>query len=74
MEENAVKNNLIDYIRQRLAEHEMFISGESLEYTAERYAKKIMDNPGLTISKLVDDDITELERILEEIHSWERAV
>lgn len=73
MEERAVKNNMIDFIRQRLAEHEMFISGESLEYTAERYALSILENPRLTVSKLLDEDIENLERLLNEIHSRPKA-
>lgn len=71
---NGVKTNLIQFVRQRLSEHGMAITEESLEFTAERYAKKIMDNPELTVSMLVDDDIAELERILEEVHSREEAV
>lgn len=74
MKDNAVKSNLIDFIRQRLAEHKMFISEESLEYTAERYALSIMENPKLTVSKLLDEDILELERLLDEIHSRPKAV
>ena len=69
-----MKTNLIEFVRQRLSEHGMAITEESLEFTAERYAKKNMDNPELTVSKLVNDDITELEKILEEIHSREKAV
>lgn len=74
MKENAVKSNLIDFIRQRLAEHKMLISEESLEFTAERYALRIIENPELTVSKLLDEDIHELERLLDEIHSRPKAV
>ena len=67
MKMNAVKINLIEFISQRLSEHGMAISAESLEYTAERYAGKIIENPKLSVLKLIDDDIAELERILKEI-------
>lgn len=71
---NLVKTNLIEFIRQRLSEHGMAISQESLEYTAERYAGKIMENPKLSASKLIDDDIAELERILKVINLRPKAV
>ena len=74
MKENAVKSNLIDFIRQRLAEHKMLISEESLKFTAERYALRIIESPELTVSKLLDEDIHELERLLDEIHSRPKAV
>ena len=64
MEGNAVKNHLIEYIRQRLAEHDLFISEESLEFTAERYAWLIMDDPTLSVSKLLDEDISRLKGVL----------
>lgn len=67
MKENAVKSNLIDFIRQRLAEHKMLISEESLEFTAERYAHMIAADPDLCVSKLLDEDIVRLIQILHEI-------
>ena len=67
MEGNAVKNNLVAFIRHRLAEHGMFISDNSLEYTAERYAHMIAADPDLCVSKLLDEDIVRLIQILHEI-------
>ena len=64
MSGNIVKEHLVSFLRKRLAEHEMFISDESLEYTAERYARKIMMNPRLSVAELIDNDIEELEGIL----------
>ena len=69
MERNAVKNHLVELIRQRLAEHDLFISDETLEYTAERYAWQIMDNPTLSVSKLLDRDISKLQGILKEVNT-----
>ncbi|MBO4393605.1 MAG: hypothetical protein J5800_04605 [Spirochaetales bacterium] len=69
MEGNAVKKHLIELIRQRLAEHDLFISDETLEYTAERYAWLIMDNPTLSVSKLLDQDILKLQGILKEVNT-----
>ena len=69
MERNAVKNHLVELIRQRLAEHDLFISDETLEYTAERYAWLIMDNPTLSVSKLLDRDISKLQGILKEVNT-----
>ena len=69
MEGNAVKKHLIELIRQRLAEHDLFISNETLEYTAERYAWLIMDNPTLSVSKLLDHDISKLQGILKEVNT-----
>ena len=68
MEGNAVKNHLIEYIRQRLAEHDLFVSDENLEFTAERYAWLIMDDPKLSVSKLLDYDIAKLKGILREVN------
>lgn len=67
MEGNAVKKDLVAFIRQRLAEHGMFISDDSLEYTAERYAHMIAADPNLCVSKLLDEDIVRLIQILHEI-------
>ena len=69
MERNAVKNHLVELIRKRLAEHDLFISDETLEYTAERYAWQIMDNPTLSVSKLLDRDISKLQGILKEVNT-----
>ena len=68
MEGNAVKNHLIKLIRQRLAEHDLFVSDENLEFTAERYAWLIMDDPKLSVSKLLDYDIAKLKGILREVN------
>ena len=69
MERNAVKNHLVELIRLRLAEHDLFISDETLEFTAERYAWQIMDNPTLSVSKLLDHDIAKLQGILKEVNT-----
>lgn len=74
MEGNAVKNHLMELIRQRLAEHDLFISDETLEFTAERYAWLIMDDPKLSVSKLLDFDIARLKGILKEADSRSKAV
>ena len=67
MEGNAVKNHLIELIRQRLAEHDLFISDESLEFTAERYAWQIMEDPKTSVAELLDSEIVRLKRILLEV-------
>ena len=69
MEDNAVKKNLVEYIRSHLAEQELTISEKSLQYTAERYAAMIMSNPKLNARKLVEEDIGNLKKILEQIKS-----
>ena len=74
MEGNAVKNHLIEYIRQRLAEHDLFVSDENLEFTAERYAWLIMDDPKLSVSKLLDYDIAKLKGILREVNDVSKVV
>ncbi len=68
MKENAVKNHLIEYIRQKLAEHDLFVSDENLEFTAERYAWLIMDDPKLSVARLLDYDIARLKGILREVN------
>lgn len=74
MEGNAVKNHLIEYIRQRLAEHDLFVSDENLEFTAERYAWLIMDDPKLSVAKQLDYDIARLKGILREVNDVSKVV
>ena len=73
MEGNVVKNHLVSTIRQRLAEQDLFISEESLEFTAERYAWMVMDDPELSISELLDHDIVIIKKILDEFARTPKA-
>lgn len=73
MEGNAVRKHLIGLIRQRLTENGLYISEESLEYTAERYAWMIMEKPNLSVSKLLDRDIERLRGILKEVDGTPKA-
>ena len=63
-----VREHLISYLRDRLEAHGMMISEESLAFTAERYASKIMMNPRLNAYKLIEDDIARLTEILKQVN------
>ncbi len=43
----------------------MMLTEETLEFTAERYARRIMHDPDLTAAQLVDEDISRLKAIQE---------
>ena len=66
---HPVKEHLISYLRDRLKEHGMMISEESLAFTAERYALKIMKNPRLNAYKLIEDDVAKLTEILRQVNA-----
>ena len=67
--ENPVRENLISFLRNRLAENGMMITEESLEYTAERYAAMIISNPELDAGKLIEEDIGNVKAILAKVNS-----
>ena len=62
------REHLISFLRGRLAENGMMITEESLEFTAERYAAKIMSNPELDASILIDEDIRKVKELLDRIN------
>ena len=67
--ENPVREHLISFLRNRLAENGMMITEESLEFTAERYAATIISNPELNASDLIDEDITKVKELLDRINT-----
>ena len=66
---SPVREHLISYLRDQLAENGMMITEESLEFTAERYAATIISNPELNASDLIDEDITKVKELLERINA-----
>ena len=74
MNGSVVKDHLISFIRQRLSEHDMLLTDDTLEYTAERYAWLALENPKLSVSELLDYDIAKLKRILQEVGNTNKAV
>lgn len=66
---SPVREHLISYLRDRLAENGMMITEESLEFTAERYAATIISNPELNASDLIDEDITKVKELLDRINT-----
>lgn len=66
---SPVREHLISYLRDRLAENGMMITEESLEFTAERYAATIISNPELNASDLIDEDITKIKELLDRINT-----
>ena len=67
--ESPVREHLISYLRNRLAENGMMITQESLEFTAERYAAMIISNPELDARILIEEDIDNLKAILAKVNS-----
>ena len=59
---------LTSFLRSKLSENGMIISEESLVFTAERYASKIMSNPNLDASSLIDEDIKKVKKLLKQIN------
>ena len=66
--ESPDKEQMVSFLRSRLAENGMMITEESLEFTAERYAAKIMSNPELDASILIDEDIRKVKELLDRIN------
>lgn len=66
---SPVREHLVSYLRDRLAENGMMITEESLEFTAERYAATIISNPELNASDLIDEDITKVKELLDRINT-----
>ena len=66
---SPVREHLISFLRNRLAENGMMITEESLEYTAERYAAMIISNPELDAGKLIEEDIGNVKAILAKVNS-----
>ena len=63
------RDHMVSFLRDRLAENGMMITEESLEFTAERYAAKIMSNPELDASILIDEDIRKVKELLDRINT-----
>ena len=66
---SPVREQLISYLRDRLAENGMMITEESLEFTAERYAAMIISNPKLDAAMLIDADIAKVRGLLNLINT-----
>ncbi len=64
-----LKDQCLSVLERKLSEQGMMLSEETLEFTAERYARRIMHDPDLTAAQLVDEDITRLKTIQETINN-----
>ncbi len=65
---NTVKDHMVSSLRNRLSEHGMTLTEETLEFTAERYAAMIMEDPKLNASELIDKDIANVKELLDRIN------
>ena len=65
---NDVREHLVSYLRNRLTDHSLFLTEETLADTAERYASMIINNPKLNAAKLLDKDITKITELLRSIN------
>ena len=65
---NDVREHLISYLRNRLTDHSLLLTEETLADTAERYASMITNNPKLNAAKLLDKDITKITELLRSIN------